>query len=1355
MPKKKQKRQGAKESEKLRNQPPLGVRLIRTFRGHKGRVLSVAFDPQGGSLASGSSDRTIKLWDVQSGELLRTLKGHEKQIWSVAFDPAGEILASGSDDFTVRLWEARSDKLIRTLKGHKDRVLTVAFDRQGRTLASGSSDTTIKLWDLNNHKLLRTLGRHTEVVLSVNFDLQGERLASGAGSGDDSVKLWDKRNGKLLRTTRGHQSGVYSVAFDSTSNILASASSDNTVKLWDARNLRLIRTLEGHTAHVNIVAFSPDGRLLASKSNDHTIRLWSCETWEEVSVIREPELSLAWTPALAFHPTLPLLATAGSVRSTPDPMRSRVIHLWEIDYEVLLGLGRTKDSVRYKNAKVVLIGDSGVGKSGLALRMTTGKFEATESTHGRHVWLFESDEVSLKDGRKQARETLLWDLAGQPGYRLVHQLNIDEAVVALVLVDARNETDPLGPAEFWSKAIDQARSIVPITKILVEARADRGGVAVSPEDLQQFCEKFGFDRWIRTSAKSGLGMKDLKQAVRAAIPWSELPEVVSTTLFLRIKDFLQVEKGRGDQVLVEELNRFRKRYIQQTKDEVTEAEFRTVVGRLAASGLAQFLVFTVFEEGKETDYVLMQPEYLDAYASAIINQARQDPRGIGHVSEARIRKGDLALSEGERIGDHWAEDLVIGEAIEQLIKHDIALRERLPEDHEEAGDFLVLPSQYTRSSPYPGKKLPGVSYEFEGASRAIFATLVVRLTHHRHFTERDFWRDAARYTTAEGQQFIVVLEELSPSRGRLSVYFDNKPSRVEQIAFLRYVETHLNNKALPGSVLAHRENRCPACSHPWDESVVQNRLRLGKNDIICPNCEIRSSLLDLLLIEGGGNIEQAKEARLIDEDAEAARKRQMAVTAIRGKEQFGEYDVFLSYNSRDRAAVIGVAEMLKGVGIRPWLDVWDLIPGQPWQRQLEKAIDKVKSAAVFVGLSGLGPWQDHEMAACIRKFITRQVPVMPVVLPKVEKTPELPTFLEGFMWVDLRELTDENPGPLANLVAGIIRRAPSQMRHESLEEQVAAILRPIRIAQPETSVPDKLPIIILPVNRVELSADELDAIVQQTAQLLGISSRSVEFVRKESGSVRIILQLDDLIAVSELFLMAQKGDPNLVKFFDRCQISLDEFQEMNESVRPQLAQLRRAEKARQPDELDKKFGKVLAPEGLRAWVGGANVATLAIVFTDIVDSTKLCYDLGDATWDSLRQLHFAHVQQLIAKSSGCFIKNTGDGILAAFHNADDAVTFSYSLVRNTGHAVIRLRVGIHVGQVTIEPDDTFGRHVNLAARVMSALKHDGIMVSNDVKADLLSRGTDSLAEFRWERHADVQLKGIPEPQTLWELVVAM
>jgi len=105
----------------VRNKLPPGVKLLRTLKGHKNEVCSVAFDPQGGMLASGSEDEMVKLWEARSGKLVRTLEGHKNWVRSVAFDPQGQTLASGSHDKTVKLWEVRSGKLLRTLEGHKGR----------------------------------------------------------------------------------------------------------------------------------------------------------------------------------------------------------------------------------------------------------------------------------------------------------------------------------------------------------------------------------------------------------------------------------------------------------------------------------------------------------------------------------------------------------------------------------------------------------------------------------------------------------------------------------------------------------------------------------------------------------------------------------------------------------------------------------------------------------------------------------------------------------------------------------------------------------------------------------------------------------------------------------------------------------------------------------------------------------------------------------------------------------------------------------------------------------------------------------------------------------------------------------
>ena len=183
-----------------------------------------------------------------------------------------------------------------------------------------------------------------------------------------------------------------------------------------------------------------------------------------------------WPPGLAFHPRLPLLATVGSDPGTPANECDRVIHIWELDLAVLLGQTPAIQTSHYVNAKVVLLGDTGVGKSGLSLVLNGEPFEATDSTPGRKVWTFQSQEVELNKNLKQTRETLLWDLAGQPGYRVIHQLHLNEVAVALVVFDARSETDPLAGVRHWERALRlaqqrQGSSCVPMKKFLVSARA--------------------------------------------------------------------------------------------------------------------------------------------------------------------------------------------------------------------------------------------------------------------------------------------------------------------------------------------------------------------------------------------------------------------------------------------------------------------------------------------------------------------------------------------------------------------------------------------------------------------------------------------------------------------------------------------------------------------------------------------------------------------------------------------------------------------------------------------------------------------------------------------------------------------
>ena len=154
----------------------------------------------------------------------------------------------------------------------------------------------------------------------------------------------------------------------------------------------------------------------------------------------------------------------------------------------------------------------------------------------------------------------------------------------------------------------------------------------------------------------------------------------------------------------------------------------------------------------------------------------------------------------------------------------------------------------------------------------------------------------------------------------------------------------------------------------------------------------------------------------MDRSADEQRDRGTASATIAGKLATNDFDVFLSYKTSDRKAVKEIAEQLKQRGILPWLDIEQLQPGKPWQPALESQIETIKSAAVFVGKDGQGPWQTMEIDALLREFADRECPVIPVVLPIARRKPQLPVFLRGMHWVDFRQA---DPDPLGQLVFGI------------------------------------------------------------------------------------------------------------------------------------------------------------------------------------------------------------------------------------------------------------------------------------------------------------------------------------------------
>ncbi len=244
--------------------------LLRTLTGHSNGVRSVVFSPNGKYLASGSRDKSIRLWRVDNGNLVRTFAGPSAQIFSVAFSPDGREIAAGSDDNYVRVWDVQSG--VVTEKFPHTRAFSVAFSRSGKYLASGSEDQTVKIWDLEAGNLSRTLSGHTNSVISISFSPDGKYLASG--SSDDAVILWDFEHGDIIRHFDGHTDLVSSVSFSADSRYLLTAGYDDSIRLWDVQNGSLLKTMYGHMTTVLSAAFSSDGLHIASAGEDKAIVQW-------------------------------------------------------------------------------------------------------------------------------------------------------------------------------------------------------------------------------------------------------------------------------------------------------------------------------------------------------------------------------------------------------------------------------------------------------------------------------------------------------------------------------------------------------------------------------------------------------------------------------------------------------------------------------------------------------------------------------------------------------------------------------------------------------------------------------------------------------------------------------------------------------------------------------------------------------------------------------------------------------------------------------------------------------------------------------------------------------------------------
>ena len=300
--------------EPLRRLPRQSLAL----EGHTRRVTSLAFSPDSQTLASGSADRSVRLWrpaTPEPGRRLEEPSGHNNFVVSLAFSPRGDCLASGSADRTVRLWQPADGRLLHTLGGHAGEVSALAFHPGGETLASGSQAAT-HLWNVADGRLLGVLPGQEWGVVSLAFNPDGSLL--GSSHADNALNLWRFPEGEAPRTLMER---VARWQFNPTGRAggwsLATCSSYGQARLWKAETGEQVASLEGRTDG-EALAISPDGRCLAA-SDRRSIHLWELPGAAPLGVLEGHSLPLV---KICFSPDSQLLASSG---------RDKTLRLWQVN----------------------------------------------------------------------------------------------------------------------------------------------------------------------------------------------------------------------------------------------------------------------------------------------------------------------------------------------------------------------------------------------------------------------------------------------------------------------------------------------------------------------------------------------------------------------------------------------------------------------------------------------------------------------------------------------------------------------------------------------------------------------------------------------------------------------------------------------------------------------------------------------------------------------------------------------------------------------------------------------------------------------------------------------------------------
>lgn len=975
-------------------------------------VVSLEWSPDGDQLLVLCLRGTLWIVDVTEQRSVRGLHVVEerrlgtKALWS----PNGQSIAVLVGD-EVHVLSARNLETKAHLSIPSSSYNLAMAWLDARTLVL-PADEGLVLADIKSKSRVKFFAQAVPSASSLAVSPSGHLIA--AGDEDGLIVVWDVKKKAVLRQ-RQHSAPAHSISWLSASTF-AAASRDGTILVWTSPTSQngFIRVLEGHTDRVTASAYLRARGLLATRSWDSTIRLWNPSTWHLESVVHVEDQTdgqfggQVRTP-IAVHPRLPLVATA--------TQQDRVVEVLDVD-RLLNSRASTDRSVHYVSAKVVLLGESGVGKTALGWRLAHNEFKEHPSTHGQQFWSLDAIKTTRPDGAEC--EAVLWDLAGQPDYRLVHALFVDDADLALVLVNPTDREEPLRGAEHWLQMLARGENV---PSILVGARADRGDFTVARAEIERFCGERSVAKYVSTSALDGTGVDELVERIRALVDWDRMPATTTTETFKRVKDL--VLSSKEDDPVFADIEDLRAKL----GDGVTANDASTAVGHLAKHGYVRVLRRS---NGAET--VLLKPELLNNLASSYVLEARRNPYGLGALEEARVRRGDYRFPELDGLRTEDA-DMLLDAVTALFLRHAVCFR---VQDADRI--YLVFPGLINQKRPVAtaAETTEFFSYVVTGAVENVYAALVVLLGYTGAFSRRDQWQNAAEYEAESGQ--TLGFRQVVDGEGQitLGLYAGPETSAQNRNLFKALVEKFLSGRKV--DVLHIPAVRCASCDYQQDRDVVVRRLREGQDVLFCANCGTAIAL------PATGPVEVAASAEVTSRQRTAGlrAKVEAALVTVRRHGRAGEApSCFVSYAWGDREDETWVetvlADDLRKAGVAVLLDRWDNAEIGANIARFAETIARSDSVVVVGTPAYLAKYEnrDGHVVAAEMDLVNRRLTgtedekrtIRPVLRSGDEKS-ALPPFLHGRVTADMR--TDQDY--LVNLVDLVASLYGARFDHPAIAE---------------------------------------------------------------------------------------------------------------------------------------------------------------------------------------------------------------------------------------------------------------------------------------------------------------------------------